>query len=105
VANKGDKPVAAEGVGFEDVAADHDEGLVLRLEDLLPDAAGEIVLYADATPVSVLSAAEMTAAGVAESHITAGGVDVTGLAFCAFDNGITLYYPGDLLLSVTPDIA
>ncbi len=85
---------------------DQADEIVLRLEDLLPDAAGEIVLFAeDAAHVSVIVAAALTDTGVANDHVTAGGVDVTGLPYYAFDYGITIYLPDDVPLSFAPDVS
>jgi len=80
-----------------------DDGLTLRLADLLPDAEGELVLFADpAQEVTLLAEAPLMAQGVADPHVTAGGYDVTGLAFLTFANGITLYYDGTLSLLADP---
>lgn len=92
------------GMDLQVDKANADE-IVLRLEDLLPDAAGEIVLFAeDSANVSVVVAAALTDTGIADAHITASGVDVTGLPYYAFDNGITIYFPDDVPLSFAPDV-
>ena len=99
----GSKPRVAQIEPNIDLYADE---LVLHLEDLLPDADGEIVLFtAETANVSVIVAAETTDSGVADGHVTVGGIDVTGLPYCAFDNGITLYYPDDGPLSFAPDVS
>ncbi len=73
--------------------------VVLELEDLLPDASGEVVLFAgEELPVNIVTGEPLTGAGIAEAHVTAAGVDVTGLHFYSFESGITLYSPTDLLI-------
>ncbi len=76
-----------------------EETVLLELEDLLPDASGEIVLFAgEELPVNIVTDEPLTDAGIAEAHVTAAGVDVTGLHFYSFESGITLYSPTDLLI-------
>ncbi len=73
--------------------------VLLELEDLLPDASGEVVLFAgEELPVNIMTDEPLTDAGIAEAHVTAAGVDVTGLHFYSFESGITLYSPTDLLI-------
>ena len=73
--------------------------VVLELEDLLPDASGEVVLFAgEELPVNIVTDEPLTDAGIAEAHVTAAGVDVTGLHFYSFESGLTLYSPTDLLI-------
>lgn len=75
------------------------EPLSLGLSDLLPDAAGEVVLMGgDDVPLSIHAAEAVTAEGIADAHVTAGGVDVTGLHFYSFESGITLYSLTDLAI-------
>ena len=74
-----------------------EEVVILDLEDLLPDTSGEIVLFAgEEMPVNIVTDESMTEAGIAEAHVTATGVDVTGLHFYSFEGGITIYSPTDL---------
>ncbi|MHA1599281.1 MAG: hypothetical protein ACTSW2_00530 [Alphaproteobacteria bacterium] len=78
------------------------EPLSLELSDLLPDDAGEVVLMGGAeVPLSIHAAEAMTAEGIADAHVTAGGVDVTGLHFYSFESGITLYSLTDLVIDNT----
>ena len=75
--------------------------VLLELEDLLPDASGEVVLFAgEELPVNIMTDEPLTDAGIAEAHVTAAGVDVTGLHFYSFESGITLYSPTDLLIVI-----
>jgi hypothetical protein len=79
------------------------ETLSLGLSDLLPDAAGEVVLMGgDEVPLSIHAAEAVTAEGIADAHVTAGGVDVTGLHFYSFESGITLYSLTDLVIDGSP---
>jgi len=91
-----DVPVA----GLDDVLISAAiEPLSLGLSDLLPDAAGEVVLMGgDEVPLSIHAAEAVTAEGIADAHVTAGGVDVTGLHFYSFESGITLYSLTDLAI-------
>ncbi len=76
-----------------------EETVLLELEDLLPDASGEVVLFAgEELPVNIVTDEPLTDAGIAAAHVTAAGVDVTGLHFYSFESGITLYSPTDLLI-------
>jgi len=78
------------------------EPLSLELNDLLPDQAGEVVLLGAAeVPLSIHAAEAITTEGIADVHVTAGGVDVTGLHFYSFESGITLYSPTDLVIDST----
>ncbi len=75
------------------------EALVLNLEDLLPDMEGEVVLYAEVdVPLSLVAERPLTGSGIVEHHVTAAGVDVDGLYYYSFDNGITLYSDIDILI-------
>lgn len=78
------------------------EPLSLGLNDLLPDEAGEVVLMGgDEVPLSIHAAEAVTAEGIADAHVTASGVDVTGLHFYSFESGITLYSSTDLVIDST----
>jgi len=90
----------AEAAG--DPGARSVEPVYLELGDLLPDQAGEVVLMGDGDiPFNVHSTVPMTAAGIADAHVTASGLDVTGLHYYSFESGITLYSPTGLLIDST----
>ena len=75
------------------------EPLTLALEDLMPDAGDEIVLSApDGSPVVLTSGETVVNSGTADGHVTAAGIDVSGLSFVEFSSGLKLYYEGDLSL-------
>lgn len=82
-----------------------DDGLVaLNLADLVPDAEGEVVFFDESglTEMAVFPDGRLLDQGIADSHVTAGGIDVAGMAFYSFDSGVTLYLPADIHLSVLP---
>lgn len=84
-------------VGLEDPAVG--ETVLLELADFVPDASGEVVLFAgDDLPVNIVTDQPVTEAGIAEAHVTAAGVDVTGLHFYSFESGLTVYSPTDVLI-------
>ncbi len=73
--------------------------VLIELEDLLPDASGEVVLFADDDlPVNFVTDLPVTDAGIAETHVTAAGVDVSGLHFYSFESGLTVYSPIDVTI-------
>ena len=75
------------------------ETILLELADLLPDASGEVVLFAaDDLPVNIVTDQPVTEVGISEAHVTAAGVDVTGLHFYSFESGLTVYTPTDVLI-------
>ena len=75
------------------------EPLTLALEDLVPDDGDEVVLSApDGSPVVLTAGETVVSSGTAEGHVTAAGIDVSGLSFVEFSGGLKLYYEGDLSL-------
>ena len=89
---------AAEGVQ----AAGAGEAVVLSLSDLVPDADGEVVLFNDAdAPVMIAADRPVIATGLAEPHVTAAGIDVTGMHYSSFDSGITVYHDPDIPFTVS----
>lgn len=81
-------------------AGDENDTVVLDLADLLPDESGDVVLFSgDELPVSINAQEVMTNRGVAAEHVTATGVDVTGLNFYAFENGVTIYSLSDVTIT------
>ncbi len=89
-------------VGGGQVAPAAEAGLSLSLADLLPDANGEIVVFSagDWQQLSILTEDKVAGSGLAGSHQTLDGVDVTGLQFVTLESGTTLYYPHSVELAV-----
>lgn len=82
------------------------DSVLLTLDDLLPDPQGEVVLFTgDDVSVNILTKETITEFGVAEEHVTASGVDVTGLNFYSFEGGMTVYSASDVLIINDPNIA
>ena len=103
-------PVPDDGSGATvtdgDYGAADDNAIVLELADLLPDESGEVVLFTgEDLAVNLLADQVVSAEGTAESHVTASGLDVTGLHYYAFENGVTVYSDSDLLISSSADIS
>lgn len=82
--------------GAEDLA------VTLSLDDLLPDANGEIVIMGaeDGFRLSIVTDQRVCDSGVIAQHVTADGYDVGGLSYYAFEGGTTLYYSKDLALTI-----
>lgn len=101
-ASAGDEVLIFDAVGLENPAVGDTaigETVLLELADLLPDASGEVVLFADDDlPVNIVTDQPITEVGIAEAHVTAAGVDVTGLHFYSFESGLTVYSPTDVLI-------
>jgi hypothetical protein len=73
--------------------------LVLGLEDLLPDVEGEVVVHVeDDLAVSLVTNESLASSGIADHHVTASGVDVDGLYYYSFANGLTLYSDTDIVI-------
>lgn len=103
----GEGSVDALIVDFDnDAPAEEADSVFLSLADLLPDAAGEVVLLAgEEVPINLMTFEPVTAEGIADHHVTASGLDVTGLHFYSFESGITVYSPLDLLIIHDPNAA
>lgn len=86
--------------------ADDPESVLLQLGDLLPDSSGEVVLFmGEDLSVNLLTRETITGFGIADSHVTASGVDVTGLNFYSFESGLTVYSATDILIINDPNVA
>jgi len=73
--------------------------LVLGLDDLLPDVEGEVVVHVeDDMAVSLVTSESLASSGIADHHVTASGVDVDGLYYYSFANGLTLYSDTDIVI-------
>lgn len=88
-------PVPAEGT---------DNLLVLRMDELLPDSGGEIVILDSVGDgLAIVTQDHVSGQGVSDPHVTASGLDVQGYAFATFDSGITIFYPSEAKLLVLPE--
>lgn len=74
----------------------------LNLADLLPDANGEIVILneGDDPCLNIVTDLRLLESGIAESHVTDGGIEVKGLQYWVFEDGTKLYYSPGLSISV-----
>lgn len=80
------------------------DSVVLELDDLLPDSSGEVVLFmGEDVSVNILTHETLTRFGIADPHVTASGVDVTGLHFYSFEGGLTVYSASDILIINDPN--
>lgn len=86
--------------------ADDADSVVLELGDLLPDSSGEVVLFmGEDVSVNIMTHETITGFGIADPHVTASGVDVTGLHFYSFEGGLTVYSASDVLIINDPNAA
>ena len=79
--------------------------LALSLEDLLPDANGNVVLFNDAgvTEMSIVSEKPVVDSGIAGEQAESEIGDVAGMAYYSFDSGPTLYCPLDVHVSIVSE--
>ncbi|MDX1422922.1 MAG: hypothetical protein R3322_07270 [Kiloniellales bacterium] len=76
-----------------------DDALVLNLADLLPDVDGAVVMLTDdIVPVSLVTDEPLSGQGVVGAPASAGGLDVQGLYYYSFANGLTLYSDTDIVI-------
>lgn len=80
------------------------DAISLSLEDLLPDTGGSIVIEGDGDTLSIQLVTDQSVVehGVVDQLVTAAGEDVSGHAFFAFSDGLTVYYPSEVQLSIVP---
>jgi hypothetical protein len=78
--------------------------LTLSLADVIGDGGGEVVLdnQGGVRELVLQIDSPVLDQGLAEAHVTAAGEDVTGLAFVSFASGLTLYYPPEVEVAITP---
>ncbi|MCS6778091.1 MAG: hypothetical protein N2038_05610 [Geminicoccaceae bacterium] len=78
------------------------EPLVLRIEDLVADERGEIVLSASETlrGVVLTTEQEVTASGIAEPDRRASGEEVGGYGYVVFAAGATVFFAPGLEVEV-----
>nr|WP_298686911.1 hypothetical protein [uncultured Dongia sp.] len=78
----------------------------LNLADLLPDANGEIVILneGDDPCLNIVTDLRLLESGIADAHVTDGGIEVKGLQYWVFEDGTKLYYSPGLSISVDQPI-
>lgn len=78
--------------------------VVLRLDDLVSDPSGEIVLSIDGAARQVIleSPSEVADRGIKAPHSMLGGDNVQGMGYVAFHEGPTVFFPLDVLVTVGP---
>jgi hypothetical protein len=76
----------------------------LQLGDLLPDSAGNIVIEYDGGNLAVQLVTDQSVVehGVAVEAVDANGGDLSGLAYFAFGDGTTVYFPTDISVHIVP---
>jgi len=76
----------------------------LQLNDLLPDSAGNIVIEYDGgnLAVQLMTDQAVIEHGVAGEAVDANGGNLSGLAFFAFGDGTTVYFPTDISVHIVP---
>jgi hypothetical protein len=76
----------------------------LPLADLLPDSAGNIVIEYDGgnLAVQLMTDQPVVEQGVAQQAVDAHGGDLSGLAYFAFSDGTTVYFPTDISVHIVP---
>ena len=79
-------------------------GLTFALKELLPDDSGEVVIRNETdADVTVLTDDPVIERGIERDHVTHGGDDVSGFAYCRFAGGITVFYPRSQSLCIKED--
>jgi hypothetical protein len=83
-------------------AGSDSDHITLSLDDLLPDANGEIVVMnpQGQLHLNIVTDLQVSESGVADSHFTADGTDVNGLSFFAFEGGMKLYYSHEVEITI-----
>jgi hypothetical protein len=79
----------------------------LELGDLLPDSAGNIVIEYEGgnLAVQLMTDQAVVEHGVAVEAVDANGGNLSGLAYFAFGDGITVYFPTDISVHIVPPVA
>lgn len=74
----------------------------IHFDDLVPDALGEIVLLNDSLlrSLNLIASVPVVSHGEASTHVTLSGDDVSGFRQMRFANGVTVFYPRELVVRV-----
>jgi len=83
-----------------------DMNVTLQLSDMLPDSNGEIVILGDGADshLNIVTELRLLETGVAEQHLTEGGVQVEGLTYWIFEDGTKVYHSQDVTLHLDHQI-
>ncbi len=92
------RALSGESVDLTAAIPEDDQILTLRLDDLMQDDNGEVVLFNDSgmRALALATDADIVAEGSSGQHVTASGEDVSGFHYLTFDTGLTLYYQDGL---------
>ena len=85
-----------------DVGATAGAEVELAVADLVTDANGEVVIFNDSgfRTLALHADSGVVESGRVATHVTAGGEDVSGFNYVTFENGMTVYYPEGLDVTV-----
>lgn len=69
----------------------------LKLQDLIPDRTGSVVIQTDGAPLTIIleDFGEIRARGIAPEGTQSQHTDVSGFDYVAFGNGVILYFAAD----------
>lgn len=83
-----------------------DMNVTLQLSDMLPDSNGEIVVLGDGADshLNIVTELRLLETGIAEQHLTEGGVQVEGLTYWVFEDGTKVYHSQDVILHLDHQI-
>ena len=92
------RALSGESVDLTAAIPEDDQILTIRLDDLMQDDNGEVVLFNDSgmRALALATDADIVAEGSSGQHVTASGEDVSGFHYLTFDTGLTLYYQDGL---------
>jgi hypothetical protein len=81
-----------------------DRAVTLTLAEVVGDGNNEVVFANEAGLRGLVLEADESVVerGIADSHVTMQGEDVSGLAYVTFASGVTFYFPPELDLATTP---
>ena len=94
----------AEQVDVAPRAGETADTISLQLTDLLPDSAGNVVIEYDGgnLAVQLMTDQAIVDRGFAAEAVDAHGGDLSGLAYCVFGDGTTVFFPPEISLHVLP---
>ena len=90
---------AVEGGGL---TSSLDQTVTLTLGELLPDSNGEIVIVngGDDPQLQIVTELKLLESGVAQDHLTEGGLLVGGFNYWVFEDGTKLFYSPSLAIEL-----